>query len=161
MTALAALGDPLRRDLYRFAASAPDAVSRDQAAGQVGVSRAVAAFHLDKLADLGLLEVEYRRPPGRRGPGAGRPAKFYRPSRHDLAFSIPPRDYELAAWLLAEALTVSDRERLPVSRALRAVAREFGQSLAREVRARAGERPSRRQLVEAASTELRDRGYEP
>ena len=59
---VAALGEPLRRGIYLFVASEPEAVSRDQAAERFGVSRAVAAFHLDKLADLGLLDVEFKRP---------------------------------------------------------------------------------------------------
>ena len=67
LAALAALAEPLRRNLYLHVADAPVAVSRDDAAAALGVSRSVAAFHLDKLAELGLLDVEYRRPPGRGG----------------------------------------------------------------------------------------------
>ena len=71
---LAALAEPARRRLYDFVVLQADPVSRDQAAAGVGVPRHVAKFHLDRLVAGGLLDVEYRRPPGRGGPGAGRPA---------------------------------------------------------------------------------------
>lgn len=50
-------------------------MSRAEAADAVGVARTLAAFHLGKLVDAGLLEVAHRRLTGRSGPGAGRPAK--------------------------------------------------------------------------------------
>src|SRR5690348_3493089 len=99
LATIAALGEPLRRRIYLFVASEPDPVSRDQAAERFGVSRGVAAFHLDKLAELSLLDVEYRRPPGRTGPGAGRPSKLYRAAVREVSFSLPPREYELAGRL--------------------------------------------------------------
>ncbi|MDQ3641298.1 MAG: helix-turn-helix domain-containing protein, partial [Actinomycetota bacterium] len=78
LAALAALGDPLRRRLYRFVGGQDHPVGRDEAAAGVGISRSTAAFHLDRLVDDGLLDAEFRRLTGRRGPGAGRPAKLYR-----------------------------------------------------------------------------------
>src|SRR6266508_2749244 len=77
LTGLAGLGDPLRRALYRHLAERGVPVSRDDAALAVGISRPLAAYHLDKLIDDGLLEARYQRRSGRRGPGAGRPAKHY------------------------------------------------------------------------------------
>jgi predicted ArsR family transcriptional regulator len=70
----ATLNDPVRRSLYRFVVSSAEAVSREQAAAAVGIQRSLAAFHLDKLAEAGFLDVEFRRLSGRSGPGAGRPA---------------------------------------------------------------------------------------
>ena len=99
ITAVAALNEPLRRALYRLAVSRSAPVGRDQAAQELGISRELAAFHLDKLVELGLLEVEFRRLSGREGPGAGRPAKLYRPSGRQLALSFPNRRYDLAAML--------------------------------------------------------------
>src|SRR5690242_18788450 len=61
LTRISALAEPIRRQLYRFVAEQPDGVSRDQAAEGVGVPRHVAKFHLDKLAEDGLLTAEYRR----------------------------------------------------------------------------------------------------
>jgi predicted ArsR family transcriptional regulator len=59
---VAALGEPVRRSLYRFVVGQPDAVSREQAAAGVGVAHHVAKFHLDRLEADGLLDTEYRRP---------------------------------------------------------------------------------------------------
>jgi predicted ArsR family transcriptional regulator len=136
-------------------------VSRDQAAERLGVSRAVAAFHLDKLADLGLLDVEFRRPPGRGGPGAGRPAKLYRAGAREVSFSFPPREYELAGKLLAEALTVSAREGVPVEEALNDTARTVGHNLGRRALDEAGEPVSGEALVDAACGVLSSCAYEP
>ncbi|HJT63867.1 MAG TPA: transcriptional regulator [Candidatus Limnocylindria bacterium] len=99
------LSEPIRRQLYEFAAVAGDAVDRDQAAAALGIGRPLAAFHLDRLVEGGLLEVEYRRRSGRSGPGAGRPAKFYRrPAGSQIDISLPARRYALAAEILAEGL---------------------------------------------------------
>lgn len=68
VSGIAALGEPLRRALYRYVAGQPSPVSRDDAAEGVGLARHVAKFHLDKLADDVLLDVEFRRPPVEVGP---------------------------------------------------------------------------------------------
>ena len=80
------------------------AVGRDEAAGAVGVSAALAAFHLDRLVETGLLVPEYRRLSGRTGPGAGRPAKLYRRAPREVSVSLPERRYETAARLFAETM---------------------------------------------------------
>jgi predicted ArsR family transcriptional regulator len=89
----------------------------------------VAAFHLDKLADLGLLEVEYRRPPGRRGPGAGRPTKRYRRAPGEIALSVPERHYDLAAELLARAVEHAAATTRDVNDAVADEARAYGRRL--------------------------------
>jgi predicted ArsR family transcriptional regulator len=102
---LAPLADPVRRSLYAFVVAQPDAVDRDTAAAGVGVGRPLAAFHLDRLASAGLLDVEYHRRSGRTGPGAGRPAKFYRRARGlETTVSLPPRRYDDLAVILAEGV---------------------------------------------------------
>ena len=116
VSGIAALGDPQRRALYRYVISRAGPVNRDQVAEGAGVARHVVKFHLDRLADEGLLAVEYARPPGRRGPGAGRPAKLYRRSARELAISLPQRDYQLAGRLLARAVTDAEREGIAVGR---------------------------------------------
>jgi predicted ArsR family transcriptional regulator len=103
LEAVVSLAEPVRRAIYDFAAAATEPVSRDEAAEGVGVSRQVAAYHLDRLADDGLLDVEFRRLSGRTGPGAGRPAKLYLRSNRAHEVTIPPRRYELAARILLEA----------------------------------------------------------
>ena len=80
LAAIASLLEPVRRALYLYVVAQPGEVSRDEAAGAVGVQRSLAAFHLDKLVDAGVLDVSFRRLTGRTGPGAGRPAKLYRRS---------------------------------------------------------------------------------
>ena len=90
---VAALRDGVRRALYVHVADAPGAVSRDDAAEALGIRRSLAAFHLDKLVEAGLLGVEFRRLSGRTGPGAGRPAKLYTQSAREVQVSLPPRNY--------------------------------------------------------------------
>lgn len=152
---LALLEDPVRRALYQHVARAADYVGRDQAAAAVGVSRGLAAFHLDKLAEEGLLEITYRRPAGRAGPGAGRPAKLYRRSRQQVSVCLPPRDYELLAEVLAGVL---DRPLPPdLTRSLAEAARRAGMSMAAAAMRAAGGGSA----PEAAVDVLRQRGFEP
>jgi predicted ArsR family transcriptional regulator len=75
--AISALDDDLRRSMYLFIRGNGRPASREEVADAVGVSRKLAAFHLDKLVDRGLLVATYARPPGRTGRGAGRSAKYY------------------------------------------------------------------------------------
>ena len=161
ISGIAVLGDPLRRALYRHVISQPGPVNRDQVAEGAGVARHVVKFHLDRLADDGLLDVEYARPAGRAGPGAGRPAKLYRRSARELAVSLPPRDYELAGRLLAQAVTEAERDGIRVADALARAARSTGQALGRQARQLAGPRPSQLSLLAAAINVLIDCGYEP
>src|SRR5918999_1271342 len=104
LTGLAGLGDPIRRALYRHVAERGDPVSRDEAAHAAGISRPLAAYHLDKLVDDGLLEPRYHRRSSRRGPGAGRPAKHYVRADRQIELSLPARDYATLAELLADAV---------------------------------------------------------
>src|SRR5690349_18758674 len=102
---LAPLADPVRRALYEFVVAEGEPVDRDAAATGVGVGRPLAAFHLDRLVAAGLLEAIYRRRSGRSGPGAGRPAKFYRRVPGEgIAVSLPPRHYDAMAEVLASAV---------------------------------------------------------
>lgn len=101
---IGALGDDLRRKLFLFIRRKGVAVSRIEAARAAGISTKLAAFHLDKLVDQGLLEAHYARLPGRRGPGAGRSSKLYRPADREVQMSIPPRAYDVAGAMLVEAL---------------------------------------------------------
>jgi predicted ArsR family transcriptional regulator len=101
---LGSLEDPVRRRLYEYVRDCDQPAGRDQAATATGISRTLAAYHLDKLVEAGLLRADYARPPGRSGPGAGRPAKIYSRSEQELALSVPPRDYELLARLLVSSV---------------------------------------------------------
>jgi predicted ArsR family transcriptional regulator len=130
VAAVAALAEPTRRRLYEHVVRSLDPVSRDEAATVVGLPRATAAFHLDRLVDDGLLDVVYQRRSGRTGPGAGRPAKLYRRGRSAVAVSLPDRHYDLAGDLLAAAMTEAEIREEPPRTALRRLATERGRALA-------------------------------
>src|SRR5215472_13331169 len=102
--AVAALGDPARRALYAYVTGAGRPVTRDEAAAATGMKRATATFHLERMVSDGLLAVEFARVSGRAGPGAGRTAKLYTRACRQIAVSLPPRQYELAATIMARAL---------------------------------------------------------
>jgi len=159
LAAAAVLAEPIRRALYLYVARQPSEVSRDEAARAADIDRALAAFHLDKLVEAGLLDVSYRRLSGRTGPGAGRPSKLYRRSARELQVSVPTRQYELLAKLLAGALSAS--RSAPAARALGAGTRDLGLSLGTEARARAGPRPSRERLLASAREVLGRFGFDP
>ncbi|MFY1669258.1 helix-turn-helix transcriptional regulator [Plantactinospora sp. WMMB334] len=105
LDAVSALVDPVRRAAYRVVAGAgTEPLGRDEVAAELGIGRTLAAFHLDKLVDAGLLTVTLARRSGRSGPGAGRPAKLYRRAPGEHVVSVPPRAYRTGAELLAETV---------------------------------------------------------
>ncbi|KUH95096.1 ArsR family transcriptional regulator [Mycolicibacterium acapulense] len=128
LAALTSLDDPIRRRLYEFVVEHEEPVSREAAAAAVGIGRTLAAYHLDKLADGGLLAVSYQRPAGRGGPGAGRPAKLYARTADEIVVSVPPRDYLLLARLLVSSIEQDAGG--AVRSALSAAARETGRQAA-------------------------------
>jgi predicted ArsR family transcriptional regulator len=135
ISAVAALDEPTRRRLYEFVVGQAAPVSRDDAADAVAVPRTTVAFHLDKLAAEGLLEVVYERRTGRSGPGAGRPSKLYRRSPGHIEVSLPERRYELAARLLADAFHDAETSARPPRAALHRRARELGRQIGENARA--------------------------
>ena len=161
MTSVAALGDPLRRALYRYVVAQPAPVGRDHVADALGVARHTVKFHLDKLETEGLLEVEYRRPPGRTGPGAGRPAKLYRRAGREFAVNLPGRRYDLAARVMAKAITNASATGAPLRDALVEAARETGHALGEEACQARGRRRSSTSAIKAISQVLEANGYEP
>src|SRR3954471_20791902 len=104
LAAVALLDEPVRRRLYEWVSDQGHPVGREEAARSLGITRSLAAFHLDRLTEGGLLEAGYQRLSGRTGPGAGRPARVYSRANRDIAVSLPARHYELAADLFAAAL---------------------------------------------------------
>ena len=159
--ALAVLGDLTRRALYEYVVEQGAWVGREQAAAATGISRTLAAHHLDRLAGEGLVEVEFRRLGDRRGPGAGRPAKLYRRASRRFEISLPPRRYELAARLLADAVDSSQREGVALEAALEHCARNSGRAMADEVRSGTPARSDGAALRPEIDAELRACGYEP
>jgi predicted ArsR family transcriptional regulator len=158
---IAALDQPLRRDLYRLLAADGGWVTRDQAASALDVARSVAAFHLDKLAEAGVVEVTFERISGRSGPGAGRPSKLYRLAEDELSASVPERRYDLAGSLLAAAVAEATSTGKPVAECLRAAAHAAGEALGKEA-AEAMAGPARADDRRRAVLDVLQRhGYEP
>ena len=147
VAAVSALDEPIRRALFDHVSRADSPVSRDAAADVLGLARSTAAFHLDRLADEGLLAVEFRRLTGRTGPGSGRPSKLYRRADGEVAVTVPERHYDFAGQLLLAAIEESTRTGEPAGEALLRIAGEAGRSLGSD----------------AGSVErvLEDHGYEP
>lgn len=157
--AIALLDEPKRRALYEYVTSRPEPVGREEAATALGIGRELAAFHLDRLAGAGLLDVEYRRLGERRGPGGGRPAKLYRRSTREVSVSLPARDYERLAGLLAAAI---ERDPDEGSRQAAAeVAHARGEAEGAQARAKAGPQPGPGQLRAGLVEVLGEVGYEP
>lgn len=147
VAAFASLGDERRRRLYDYVSAQRRPVGRDEAAEAIGIGRPLAAYHLDKLAEAGLVDVVFARPPGRGGPGAGRPAKQYARAERALAAQTPSRDYAFVAQLLADTL---GRAGPALVEAARELAREEGRKLGAAL-------PSPDDL----EAQLAARGYEP
>ncbi|HEU4422484.1 MAG TPA: helix-turn-helix domain-containing protein [Pilimelia sp.] len=152
LDALASLGDPVRRRLFRYVLDGQAPVSRDDVAAGTGVSRSTAAYHLEKLADAGLLAVQYERRTPRRGPGSGRPTKLYLRPAAAVTVSVPQREYELMAGLLAAAVETDTTG--TARRALHDAARAAGARLARTAR---GSSPA----AGSVARTLAAAGYEP
>jgi predicted ArsR family transcriptional regulator len=152
ISVIAVLDDPVRRRLYEYVTAQGHGVSRSEAAEAVGVQRTLAAFHLDRLAEAGLLDVMFARPEGRAGPGAGRPAKLYRRTAAEHQVSVPPRDYRSAAELLAEVVDVTGAEP-----ELQRSARSRGAAAGREARRQAPEAPD----GDLVTGTLSAQGYQP
>lgn len=161
ISSIAALDQPLRRSLYRLLSERDGWITRDEAAEALDVPRSVAAFHLDKLAEAGVLETTFERTTGRTGPGAGRPAKLYRRSEHEISASVPDRRYDLAGSLLATAVAEAERSGAPIGECLTAAARAAGRVIGEEAAAVAGPLTKRDDRRSAVLEVLARHGYEP
>ncbi|WP_091290491.1 helix-turn-helix transcriptional regulator [Amycolatopsis xylanica] len=142
--------------MYAFIRQARRPVTRDEAAASVGISRKLAAFHLDKLVEAGVLRSSYE-PAGK----VGRAPKVYRPSETDIRISIPPRRPDMLAEILLDAvLTERDGEtaRDAALRGARARGSALGQ--AERERLRTGRLGAERALTVAAGI-LQRAGFEP
>lgn len=158
---IAGLREPTRRALYRYVVAQPDPVGREQAAAAVGVARHAAKFHLDRLEADGLLDTEYSRPPGRHGPGAGRPAKRYRRSGREVSVSLPERRYDLAGQVMARAIVTATGSGASVAETLHEAATAEGRAVGGEARNELGADPSSAASRRAVSKVLATYGYEP
>jgi predicted ArsR family transcriptional regulator len=157
--AVAALDDELRRGMYAFIRAARQPVTRDEAAAAVGISRKLAAFHLDKLVEAGVLAAHYGQPGGTRK--VGRAPKVYEPSGADIRVSLPPRSHEMLAGILLDTVLTQDGGEAASDVALR-VAGQRGQAAgaAERDQARPGRLGTERALT-LISGLLERCGFEP
>jgi predicted ArsR family transcriptional regulator len=146
---LCVLDDPARRAAYLAVRTAGRPLTRAEVADEVGMSVRLAAFHLEKLLAEGFLEATYER--DERSVGVGHPAKRYRPTGLQLEVSLPPRRYDLAAEILAEALEAQSSD--PPLESLADTAAEYGRQIGSRARARKG--------GSRVLTALNGIGYEP
>lgn len=159
--ALALLTEPRRRAVYDFVATRDTPATRDEVSAGVPMTRSLAAFHLDKLAEAGLLDVTYGRPEHRAsGPGAGRPSKRYSVSSREVELSLPPRRYDVAGRVMARAIAASSPKR---SHTTAQIANQLARDEGREVgeQYRAAGRPSSKNTLAAVEEALASCGYEP
>jgi predicted ArsR family transcriptional regulator len=148
---MAALVDPVRRSLYEYVRREGRPVTREDAAQAVDISRTLAAFHLDKLVEIGVLRAHYEAPP-EQPRGRGRTPKVYEATSEALSLTLPPRQYELVATILADAI---DAEPTDAYAAAHRQAAALGQAIGLGTARRSG------RAVERASNALFDLGYEP
>lgn len=132
LSAVSALGDPVRRKLFELVRDAAAPLSRDECAQALGLPKSTVRVQLDRLVDEKLLGVEYRKLGGRTGPGSGRPSKLYAVAQAEISASVPPRHYDLAAALLAAAVQRALDTDENVGDAMAAVAYEEGRRLGAE-----------------------------
>jgi len=125
------LGDATRRGVYVTVRESPEPMTASQIAELFDIHANVARHHLDRLVADGYLQVTRRRPSGRTGPGAGRPAKHYEPTRKNVSVQFPARRYDLLAELLLRVI-----ERIAPDNAAEVadeIGREYGRELAAEI----------------------------
>ncbi len=159
IAAVAVLGDDLRRRMYDFIRRSELPVTRDEAAASVGISRKLAAFHLDKLVAAGLLKADYANLSGVRR--VGRVPKVYEPAGADVRVSIPQREHGILADILIDAVLTETAGEDARQAALR-VAADRGRRLGQTVRdqTRPGRLGAERALTRAGEI-LERHGFEP
>jgi predicted ArsR family transcriptional regulator len=158
--AIGVLSEPRRREVYDFVATKDEPVTRDEVSAGLSMTRSLAAFHLDKLADTGLLDTSFSRPADRAaGPGAGRPSKLYTISDLELDLSIPPRRYDTAGRIMARAIGSFNGRSDGAAAAARRIAREEGLGVGKQYTPTG--RRSKKKVLATVKDALNDCGYEP
>ncbi len=157
---LNALGDETRWRIYEQIRRAGRPLSRQEVGERVGIPVRLAAFHLERLLDVGMLTAHYARPPGRSGPGAGRTAKYYAPAELELDLSIPQRRYEFLGALLVDALQAASRGE-PAYEAASSIASTQGREIGEGARPRRSHRRTEGQRRRTLTNLLDDLAYEP
>jgi predicted ArsR family transcriptional regulator len=158
VAAVAALNEEVRRALYEYVRAAREPVSREAAADAVGISRKLAAFHIDKLVELGLLRSGFAASGTRR---VGRAPRLYEPGAVEVCVQIPARSPGLIADILVSAVTAHGGDERADAAALR-IARERGAEVGSAAAAdvRQG-RVGAEWAISIAERVLADQGFEP
>lgn len=147
-----AIGDAGLRAALLFVRGMPAPVTANEAAAALHVHRNVARSRLERLLNAGLVETRFARRSGRRGPGAGRPAKLYAPAPEPRALEFPPRRLESIVGRLLEEIAPAGREA-----ALVRVGEDYGRELAKGAELqRSGDA---RRGLERVCAALRSRGF--
>jgi predicted ArsR family transcriptional regulator len=159
IAAVAVLHDDLRRRMYAFIRRSDGPVTRDEAAASVGISRKLAAFHLDKLVAAGLLKAGYANLSGIRR--VGRAPKVYEPTDVDVRVSIPQREHGILAEILIDAVLAETIDESARQAALR-VAADRGRRLGESERGQTGPgRLGAERALTCAGETLERHGFEP
>jgi predicted ArsR family transcriptional regulator len=159
MDALAVLQDPVRRGLYAHVRDAYRPITREQASAALGISRKLAAFHLDKLVEAGLLVGHPEA--AARTRKVGRTPKVYETSGTEIQINIPAREHVLLADILLDAI-LREGATGPTAQAVVRTAAERGQQLGRGQGrpGRAGRLGTERALA-LAEEALQELGFQP
>lgn len=157
---VAALAEPVRRQLFLHVVAQPEPVTRDAAAEALGLPRHTVKFHLDRLVEDGLLDIDFKRLTGREGPGAGRPTKRYRRSARELRVSIPERRYDIAGEIMATAIEDSMRGNVGIAVALERAAAATGTAIGTALHEQLAPRASRALRLSALRSAVDVLGYE-
>jgi predicted ArsR family transcriptional regulator len=154
----AALDEPQRRRLYEFVRAARSPVTREDAATALGISRKLAAFHLDKLVDVELLRRRTDPGTSRR---VGRRPNAYEVGEATYNFSVPARSHDWLADILVQAVA-SESAHTSARSAAEQAARDSGAEVGMD--ARTGLRPGRlgvERALTATVEVLALNGFEP
>jgi predicted ArsR family transcriptional regulator len=117
-----------------FVRAEPEPPTAADVSAALGVPRSVARWRLERLVEAGLLVPGFARRNGRRGPGAGRPAKTYAVVPGSAAVGTSLRYPELVRLMVASLPARGRRMRLEE------VGRRFGEQLAHEANLKAARR---------------------
>jgi predicted ArsR family transcriptional regulator len=158
--AIGVLSEPRRREVYDYVSAKDAPATRDEVSAGLSMTRSLAAFHLDKLADAGLLSTSFSRPADRAsGPGAGRPSKLYAVSDLEIDVSIPPRRYDIAGRIMARAIAGFNGRSDGAAAAARRIAREEGLGVGQQYPTTG--RKSKKKVLSTVKDALTECGYEP
>jgi len=125
------LGDGTRRGIYIAVRESAEPLTASQISEMFEIHPNVARHHLDRLAKDGYLEINRRRPKGRSGPGAGRPAKCYTATGKEIDVHYPSRRLDLLTDLLMAVIMRLDPDN--AAKVAREVGYEHGIMIAEEI----------------------------